>query len=290
MGSIWATWTDPLGTVWPLSDLTPERGYFTTPSIAGWGATTYELITDPMARGGESVRYVRAQPARLTWPLHVWGDTHTEFLTRYRDLKRAFMMTLHRGVPGTLTVTRPDGSGREIECFCEDGWRGEPGENHTFANPVLTLFCPEGAWRDVEAVVEFREYGEPVSFLDPFPSVSSSQIIGDTTIDNPGDMTAWPEWTITGPATSVTATNVTADHTFTLTYTLLLGETITVTTGGNRPGVRGPAGENLASALNWPTAYLWGLAPEDNEIEFSVGGADTGTSITMTFHPLYEGA
>ena len=116
VGNIHATWTDPTGVEWPLTHTAPERGYFTTFGIAGWAATTYEITTDPMARGGESVRHIRAQPARLTWPLHVWGDTHQEFLQRYRDLRRAIMMTVHRNAPGVLTVSRPDGSGRTIEC------------------------------------------------------------------------------------------------------------------------------------------------------------------------------
>jgi hypothetical protein len=99
---------------------------------------------------------------------------------------------------------------------------------------------------------------------------------------------AWPEWTITGPASEIVATNHTYGQSFTLTYDLDAGETLTITT--QRPTVRGPAGENLAGSLNWPEAYLWALAPGLNDIEFEVTGANTGTSISLAYHPRYEGA
>lgn len=288
VGTMYATWTDPLGTVWPLTDIAPERGFFTTFGVAGWGAAPYEIVTDPMARGGESVRHIRAQPARLTWPLHVWGETHQQFVDRIRAIRKAIMMTVHRGIPGTITVQRPDGSARYIEAFYEDGFGGEGGEHWLSANPVLTMFCPDGSWRDVDQVVERRTFGTPVSFFSPFLTVSESQVIGATTINNPGDMTAWPTWTITGPCTSVTATNNSTEQSFVLTHTLIAGATATITT--DRPMVRGSAGENIADKLNWPAAYLWGLLPDANDIQFVVAGGSTGTAIELAFHPRYEGA
>jgi hypothetical protein len=72
----------PDGQVWQLSNTDDELGYFTTDQIAGWGTTPIELVTDALSRGGEEVRFVRAQPRRITWPLHIHGDTHLQFLTR----------------------------------------------------------------------------------------------------------------------------------------------------------------------------------------------------------------
>lgn len=290
VGSINTTWTDPTGNLFYLNDTSDDRGYFTTDQIGGWGAAPYEIITDPDSRGGETVRFIRQQPARLTWPLHIWGRTHLEFVERYRAIRRAFLMTVHRGQSGTLRVYRPDGSYREIDAFYEEGFGGEPGENWVSANPVLTLFCPNGAWRGDEIVPIELQAGSNVDFGTPFLQLSSSQIIGATTITNPGDLVSWPDWTITGPCTGITANNDTLGLTWTVTHTLLAGETLTVTTGGTRPGVRGPAGQNLSTALNWPTSFLWGLVPGDNEVELIVAGAAAGTEVRAEFHPLYEGA
>jgi hypothetical protein len=287
-GSMRATYTDPLGTVWDLSDTSDSRGYFTTQQVGGWGAPVFEIVTDAKPRGGETIRFIRPEPARITWPLHIWGDTHIQFVQRYRDIRRAFLLTAHMNQPGLLRVARPDGSAREAEVWYEEGFKGESGENWVSANPVLTLFVPDGAWRDVNPVVITRNQGSPSDFFSNFPAVSSSQVLGDTTIFNPGDMAAWPVWTITGPCTTLTATNATTGQTFTLTATLTSGQTATITT--DRPTVRGPAGENLVGQLNWPTAYLWGLAPRDNAITFVVSGGGPASQIQLAFTPRYEGA
>ncbi|MER7331659.1 MULTISPECIES: phage distal tail protein [unclassified Micromonospora] len=291
VGTMRATWTDPDGGVWELTGPHELHGWLTTQGIGGWGATPRTFVVDPLARGGVSVRHIRTEPRRITWPLNVYGSTYLEFMTRYRGLMRAFMLTAQTGRPGVLTVYLPDGSGRSIEAFCEEGWAGQPGENHTFANPVLTLLCPDGYWRDIQPRVVTRQYQENTGpFLAPYMRVSSGQVLGDTTITNPGDVPGWPLWTITGPATSVTATNNTTGAAFTLTFTLAVGEQVTIDTSSHRPTVRGPAGQNLVGALNWPGADLWALAPGVNNVNFSVDGADAGTTIEMRYHPRYEAA
>lgn len=285
-GNMSAIWTAPDGTVWQLTE--PDVGWFTRTEITGWGATTYEITTDPNARGGETVRHIRAQPGRLNWPLHIFGDSHQEFVNRERQIKRAIAMTVHRGLPGLLRVSRPDGGAREIEAYYEEGFGGNADEMYKSANPVITFFCPDGYWRDVAAIVERRAYAPASNFFSRFPTISGSNVLGDTIINNPGDVTAWPEWEISGPATQLIATNKTTGQSFTLTYSLLAGETVTITT--DRPTVRGPAGENIVSALNWPGAYLWGLTPGENVIQFTAGGGGKGSEVKLSFHARYEGA
>lgn len=290
-GNMMAVFTDPTGVDWYLTDTSPERGYFTTFGISGWGATTYEFSVDPEPRGGEDVRFIRSLPARITWPMHVWGETHLAFIENLREIKRAITSTVHRRAPGTLTVYRSTGmsSGRAIDVYYEEGFRGEGGvEDYLFANPVITFYAPDGYWRDITPTTVLRQYSPGVNFLNPFPSISSGQVIGATTVTNPGEVDAWPEWTVTGPMSSLTATNHTTGHEFILTYGLAAAEELTITT--HHPTVRGPAGENLVNAINWPTAYLWPLMTGDNEVEFTVGGSGSGTAIELSFYPRYEGA
>jgi hypothetical protein len=295
VGTIDASYIDPDGVEWPLSTTTADIGWFTTNAIGGWGAAPITIVPDPVARGGETVRHVRANPRRLTWPLHIHGEdvdgyvTHMLFVQRYRALLRAITMTTHRRRPGIMRVARPDGSAREIDVWYEDGLGGEPGENWVFANPVITLYCPDGYWRDTQPqTVTRRNSGTAVPYLTNYPTVSSSQVLGATTVNNSGEVEAWPVWTLTGPAAGLTATNHTTDQMFALTAPLAAGQTLTITT--NRPTVRGPAGENLVGALDWPASELWPLAPGDNAVDFQVAGASTGTEITLTYYPRYEAA
>lgn len=291
-GTIRATWTDPDGVVWELSGPLEGHGWLTTRQISGWGATPITHVTDPLARGGVEMRHVRVEPRRLTWPLHIYGDTHLQWLERYRALMRAFTRTTTRRRPGTLTVWRPDGTGRCIDAWYEDGFRGEGGEDWVFSNPVLTLFCPQGFWRDVVTSTVHRDYaaaaGSP--FLAPYISVSSGRLLGDTIIENRGDVEAWPLWTITGPATAVTATNTTSGQTFTITHTLTAGQQITIDTNSARPSIRGPGGLNLSGKLNWPVAELWPLDQGVNNVSFLMEAAEAGASVELTYYRRYESA
>lgn len=290
VGTMRATWTSPDGDVIELTGPHSVHGWLTRPEVAGWGAAPVTLVTDPLARGGVNIRHQRAEPRRLTWPMHVYGNTHIQFTERYRRLMRAFTATKYRG-PGTLTVYRPDGDARSIDCLYEDGFGGEGGENHRFANPTLTLLCPDGYWRDMERQFIRRQYaagGSP--YLSPYMTVTSGQVLGESTIVNAGDVEAYPSWTITGPATQITATNATTGQQFVLTYNLLANQTATITITPDRALVRGPAGQNLIGSLNWPGASLWPLLPGPNDVDFEVNGSADGTLIELSFFPRYETA
>lgn len=289
VGTIVATWTDPTGEVWPLSDDGDDGpGWFTANGPAGWHATNYEIVTDPLPRGGEQVRFIRSKPGTITWPVYVWGDSHQQYIERHRQIRRAFTMTVHRGLTGTLRVERPDGSAREIDCLYQEGLQGEASEGWLWSKDAVTLFCPDGYWRDVTPITVTHSYQPGVDYFSPWPQVSPSLTLGDAQVDNPGDVDAWPVWTITGPMTSMTATNLTTGYEFSLLYGLAAGEQVTITT--NRPTVRGPAGQNLSGNLNWPNAYLWSLTPGTNQVVFNVAGGAVGTSVELAFNARYEGA
>jgi hypothetical protein len=290
VGTITATWTDPTGTVWALSDTSDAVGWFTTPGPAGWHATTYEIVSDPLSGGGEQVRFVRGKSGRITWPLYVWGDTHLQYVQRHRQIRRAFTMTAHRQLAGTLTVSRPDSTARAVDAFYQAGLEGEAGEGWLWSKEAITLFCPDGYWRDTTPVSLTYSYEPGVDYLDPFPSVSAGLSLGDTQMDNTGDIEAWPTWTLTGPMAAFSATNVTLGYEFTLNYALAAGHQVTIVTDRTRPQVRSPTGDNLVSSLNWPTAYLWPLAAGVNDVIFNVSGAEPGTQVQVEYYPRYEGA
>lgn len=288
VGTMRATWTDPDGQVWQLTDISPELGWFTRPGPGGWGANPIELVTDPIAAGGEQVRYIRVQPRTITWPLHIWGETHQQFVERYRQVLRAFTSTTHRQAPGILTISRPDGTNRMIYAYYKEGFDGEVGENWLSANPVINLWCPDGYWTDTTDTTISRSQPVASNFFSPFITVGSSQVLGDTTIVNPGEISAWPRWTVTGPMTKLTATNITLGQRFALTYSLSAGQQVQITT--QRPMVRGPGDINLAGSLDWPSAVLWPLLPGANQVNFSIDGAGTNSRIDMGFRARYEGA
>jgi hypothetical protein len=207
VGYISATYYDPAGGVWPLTSR--RLGWYTlADGVSGLGAVPRELTTDPHPRGGSRLRHAQPLSRAIVWPLHVYGATHLEFVARWRQLARGFTRTLRDG-PGVLEVARPDGTRRWIDVHYQDGFDGQGNRNAsgtTFDSAIITLYCEDPYWYDPTPRMLHREHGAGEDFLQPYPSVSSSQVLGATTVMNPGEEVVWPVWTVTGPATSVTFT------------------------------------------------------------------------------------
>ncbi|MFM9637597.1 phage tail family protein [Streptomyces turgidiscabies] len=289
-----ATYTDPAGTVWPLTD--EEGGWFTlADGVSGLGATQYALTSDAHPRGGSRLRYAHPQPRAIVWPLYVYGEDHLEFIGRWRALATAFTRTLREG-PGWLEIARPDGTRRRIAVHYQEGFEGRGAKGYGIVSDyaAVTLWCEDPYWVDPTTIDVHRESGSLGTFLAPYPSVSSSQVLGATTIENPGDVVVWPTWTVTGPASLVTLTNVGTGEAFTLNPTavghgnLLAGERVTIST--DPPSVRYQDGSNWTGALNWPSAALWGLPPGDTAVTVQLSGAGPGSAVDLSFHPRYETA
>lgn len=304
IGFATATYTDPTGTVWSLTD--EAAGWFTlADGVSGLGAAPYGLTTDAHPRGGARLRYAQPQARAIVWPLYVYGDTHVEFVGRWRALATAFTRTLRDG-PGWLEIARPDGTRRRIAVYYQEGFegRGAKGSGIVSDAAAITLWCEDPYWVDPVAVSVHRETGSLSSFFQPYPTVSSSQVLGATTVKNPGDVIVWPKWTVTGPASLITFTvtrtkivdgaPVVTSESFTLDPTavghgnLLAGQKVTIST--NPPSVRYQDGSNWVGALDWPTAVLWGLAPGDNAVTFQLNGSGPGSAVDLTFNPRYETA
>lgn len=288
------TYVDPAGNRWPMTDLT-AAWYTLAEGVSGLGAAPYTLTSDPHPRGGARLRHVQPQPRTIVWPVLVKGGNHLEFTENWRSLARAFTRTLREG-PGRLEVARPDGTMRHIAVHYHSGWdgRGQTATGITWDSAVVTLWCEDPYWVDSQAVTVHRETGAQVDYLDPYPSVSSSQVLGATTVTNPGEVDVWPVWTVTGPASAITFTRHDTGEAFTLDMeatehgALLSGETVTIST--DPPRVRSDIGENLVSGLNWPDAVLWSLPPGETPVTFQLDGAEAGSAVDLTFYPRYETA
>ncbi|MFE9923265.1 phage tail protein [Streptomyces sp. NPDC005774] len=295
------TYIDPTGTRWPMTDLAGDW-YTLADGVSGLGATRYLLTSDPHPRGGTRVRHVQPQARTIVWPLLVKGADHLAFTKNWRDVGGAFLRTLRPGPdgrpvsPGVLEVARPDGTARRIEVVYSEGWDGlgQAATGITWDSAVLTLVCEDPYWADVVPQEVHRETGVQVDYLAPYPSVSSSQVLGATSVVNSGAVDVWPTWKVSGPASAITFTRDDTGDAFTLNMTgtahgpLLEGETVTIST--DPPRVRSHTGENLVGGLNWPSAVLWSLPPGETPVTFQLDGADAGSAVDLVFYPRYETA
>src|SRR5690606_11152792 len=69
----------PDGTGWPATS--EAIGWFTrADGVSGLDVPPYDLSEDPYPRGGSRLRHRQPAERTIMWPLHVFGDDHTEFI------------------------------------------------------------------------------------------------------------------------------------------------------------------------------------------------------------------
>ena len=296
-----AWWIDPTGQRWELTDSGDGSLRFLTDGVKGAnGSVPVTFTTDDRARGGTAVRWIQKGPRLLTLPVFMEGADHGSFIKGWRDFEDAICRTTDDNTPGWFVLARPDGTARRIAAWYQDGFEesGNAKSAMTWDSIVLTMYCPDPHWQDLNETVELRE-GAPggVDFLSPYPTLSSDRTLGASTVHNPGQVEAWPDWTITGPASLITATNSAVDdgeNTWTLDPTAVLGTALaagqTITIAGDPPLITGPGDGNWNLAMDWAHSDLWPLLRGDNPVNFAVSGAGAGTSIEMRFAARYRSA
>lgn len=286
--------TDPAGVTTKLSDW--ENGWLLQPGAKGLDMPNYAYNTDESPGiDGYELRDVRAQGKEITFPLAFWmNDSRAAYLAR----RRGFIRSLNpkRGV-GTLTLTQPDGAARSIRAYYTGGLEGDESldaAGERWAINVITFGCPSPYWIGAD-VTQTWKAAAGGTFFPVLPlTVGASQVLGAVTVDNDGDDVAYPVWTITGPATSITLTNTITDPLTgdTITKTLVLTRTIT----GTDTIVIDTRERRQTALLNgttnlWPdlsdASELWPLEPGINSLNLTVSGSTGVTSVRMTYQPRY---
>src|SRR5690606_40797145 len=94
VGFATARFIAPDCTEWPLTN--EAIGWCPlADGVSGLDVTPYDLTKDPYPRGGSRLRHRQPAERTIIWPLHVFGDDHTEFIERWRALGTALASTLH---------------------------------------------------------------------------------------------------------------------------------------------------------------------------------------------------
>lgn len=159
------------------------------------------------AQHGQRLRGFRVEPRPCAWTAFVYSnESSSQWLTRDAD----FWRSLQPGKYGTWEVTTEAGR-RSLRCRLDD-----PGDGKFTRDPAkrgwqpydIRLIADDPFWYgqnvttewDTTTAANFNQWvdGVSVGFL------SSANRLEDAVMTNPGDVEAWPVWTITGPATTVT--------------------------------------------------------------------------------------
>lgn len=263
----------------------------------GWDMPPIDYIEDVVPlQPGSQFRQLVVKPRDFDVPLSLVEVDEATAAQKVRALARTLNPALGSGY---LVVTSADGTQRQIPCQYKSGLEGDQslksigqdrgsGGFRSWRRFLVVFHAFDPYWQDlVDTTVQFN-IGTSVAFFPILPLRLSAASVGGTfTVNNVGDVQAWPVWTVTGPGSSITFTNNTTGQSLALgSYALAGGRTLTIDT---RPGFKTITLDDGTNLYNNVAAnsVLWGLNPGNNTITASVSGTSSTTSILLAFRQRY---
>lgn len=197
----WIGWD---GSVWDLTDW--RSGVFVTKDgVEGLSRPTHTDWIAPMspAMHGQQFNGFVVDPRKIFLPLYLYSDLGSE---AFQQLDTAFWNTLKPNKYGTLRYTSTAGV-RTIQArFKDDGGQAYERDPHYFGwtRYGIELVADDPFWAgdprsNAWAQAEGRDFfGGPAKA--PMFYIGSGSQLSTATMTNPGDVDAWPIWTVRGPA------------------------------------------------------------------------------------------
>lgn len=202
--------------------------------------------------------------------------------------------------PVTLRNTAPDATTRDLIGYYSGGleldeavgvkWGDSRGQR-----AVLTFEVLDPYWYDPADTTELFEQGtSTASWFPIFPlSMASSEVFGELTIVNDGDVLTWPVWTIGGPGSGIILRNPTTAKITDLNrpgraVVLAAGESVTIDTRPGRKAVTRNDGSNLFPALT-DLSSLWALARGSQTVRVEMGSATDDSYVALAYRRRFLG-
>lgn len=276
-------YVDADGDVLELSDL---------PGVRALGDSGLEMPPTAMVEDlvpgqpGAQLRDVRIGVRDAVLPFYLNDTTDLRGLLR----SLAQRMNPQRG-DGRLRHTAVDGTSRDLICRYSGGLEGSRVSGQAGPNwrrGALMFRAHDPFWYDTDPATTTYTTGTASTFLGTFLPIhlASDTVLGEQTVTNDGDVETWPVWTIAGPATAITLTNVTTGAVIDLPITLTVGQSVTVDTRPFRKTVRRDDGTNLYGQLAAGSA-LWSLPEGASTVNVEVSGSTADSFVTLVYYRRY---
>ena len=290
-------WHPPSGP--PLNLTDPANGIFVRWNLTGFMAPTYRVSTKRSpGQAGSRIQAITAVDRELEVGLVVSARTSVEFLHRARQLVRAMQPA---SGSGRLEVIRSDGTARSIECVCTEGLEGAetPGTGGmNWWHLDLSFLAPQPYARMEPITVPWSLAPSGRGWFPIIPiRLGASGIAGRKTVNNPGDVEAFPVIAVRGPGSGLIVRHRGTGRAAHLDYTIpesgngpvpLPEGVVTIDTRRGAQSITDGYGVNLFEHLTDDDPSLFPLLPGDNDIEVELQAAAPSSSVSLTFDPLYE--
>jgi hypothetical protein len=241
-------------------------------------------FTDFAARpnAGSSLTEIRHGAREVAVPVALLGDVQAGVRTWSRRFDPV------RG-EGRLRARSTAGD-RDLPCRYVGGLDGAVEDVPSLRRFVAVFRAFDPYWRDVNATQVTIERGELGLWL-PWPPVTvvSDDVFATVTVNNDGDVQAFPVWTVSGPATSVSLTTDRGDA-LTVAFPINANETLTIDT---RPGfktVTDQDGNNRFSSLDVNEDSLFGFAVGVTQVSVSIVDPSPDSRVNLSWRRRYLSA
>jgi phage-related protein len=239
---------------------------------------------------GSRLRNIKVKPRDVDIPIHLKDASEIEIRNMIRTCLRLFNPL--KG-DGKIRVLAPDGSQRELNCRYLQGLEGKEDKDSkglAWMNFVLVFHAFDPFWYDSSTQVQtFKINESPGSFFPILPlRLASSTVFADITINNTGDVEAWPEWIIMGPGDGIVLSNLSTGESTGLNLSIGIGETVTINTRPLQKTITKDDGTNLFYTMT-DNSSLWALQEGNNSIQIEMANATTDSSIQLTYKNRYWG-
>lgn len=259
--------------------------YILNPDFAGFGIPPAEVRIESSAGDGGVFRNTKRGVREVDLPITVLGTTRADVQTKLRRLSRLLNDTTG---PTRLNASFTGGETVYLEGHYVGGAESQWGSSAgTIWNRwVITLQCPNPFWQSTtvdEFLVTPGNTGRGLLPRLVNLKLTSSQVFGVITVDNAGDVPAYPIWYVRGPLSNVNISN--NGSSFGFNAPVLAGETITVNTKTGE--VTDDLGTNRYSILN-PAPKLFRIEPGVSSITVEGTNATPASEVRLDYSPLYE--
>lgn len=282
------SWVDADGTEHPFTSsaarvLKGMEGRFMPP---------VELVEEEVPfQAGAQLRLVKTKVREVSLPVAFMAADASALRTALRGWLSD--LNVDRGA-GRLRVTSPTGDTRDLNAIYAGGMEiveADDTAGATWQKAVLVFRAHDPYWYDQNDITQsFALDLDQAPFFPFFPLVlNSSEVFSSASVDNGGDVDAWPTWTITGPGADPAIRNLTTGEIIDLTHTLGAGESVEIDTRPGAKTVVDQDGNSLYSSLSSDSA-LWALQPGPNTISVEISAATADTNIVLRYKRRYLGA
>lgn len=200
--TIGMTWTSWDGTVWDL--VSGAQGVALQSGVRGLNMPSITRYTQTFAgvHGSRGTGWV-AQEREVFWPVLLYKPTGDP---TWADLDALFWRSMHPERPGTWSVKGPSphAETRTLSCkFQSDGGHsmGAVPSVRGWERYNVYLAAEKPFWLG-PTISDSWGPGAPTPFFGAQLTISSGSSTATATVSNPGDLEAWPMWTIIGPVGS----------------------------------------------------------------------------------------